>query len=123
MFLHVGAANYRSWFWVNGKKACEHEGGFTSFDCDVTGTLRDGENFIVAAVDNTRLADRVPTLQTDWWNYGGLTRDVALVEVPGQVAALLFEGQRQPFMEDLEVQSQQGAADLAFEGVATRLRG
>src|SRR5271165_2880139 len=36
VFLHVGAANYRSWFWVNGKKACEHEGGFTAFNCEVT---------------------------------------------------------------------------------------
>ncbi len=26
VFLHVGAANYQSWFWVNGKKVCEHEG-------------------------------------------------------------------------------------------------
>jgi beta-glucuronidase len=35
-------------------------------------------------VDNTRLADGIPTLQTDWWNYGGLTRDVSLIEVPEQ---------------------------------------
>ena len=82
VFLHIGAANYRSWFWVNGRKVCEHEGGFTSFDCEVTAALHDGENFIVAAVDNTRLADGVPTLQTDWWNYGGLTRDIFLVAVP-----------------------------------------
>ena len=82
VFLHVGAANYRSQLWVNGKKVCEHEGGFTSFDCEVTATLRDGQNFIVAAVDSTRLADGVPTQQTDWWNYGGLTRDVSLVELP-----------------------------------------
>lgn len=82
VFLHVGAANYRSRLWVNGKKVCEHEGGFTSFDCEVTATLHDGQNFIVAAVDSTRLADGVPTQQTDWWNYGGLTRDVSLVEVP-----------------------------------------
>lgn len=53
VFLHIGAANYRSWFWVNGMKVCEHEGGFTSFDCEVTAALHDGENFIVAAVDNT----------------------------------------------------------------------
>ena len=44
--------------------------------------LNDGDNFAVIAVDNTRLADGVPTLQTDWWNYGGITRDVSLVEVP-----------------------------------------
>ena len=34
-------------------------------------------------VDATRRRDGVPALDTDWWNYGGLTRDVCLVEVPG----------------------------------------
>ncbi|MBV9489751.1 MAG: beta-glucuronidase [Verrucomicrobia bacterium] len=83
-FFHVGAANYRACVWVNGQKACEHEGGFTPFDCEVTGLLRDGDNFVVLIVDNTRLADGIPTLQTDWWNYGGLTRDVSIVEVTEQ---------------------------------------
>ncbi|MEO8735911.1 MAG: glycoside hydrolase family 2 TIM barrel-domain containing protein [Edaphobacter sp.] len=83
-FIHFGAANYRSFVWVNTKKVCEHEGGFTPFDCDVTGVVKAGDNFVVVAVDNTRLADGVPTLQTDWWNYGGLTRDVSLVDVPSQ---------------------------------------
>jgi beta-glucuronidase len=82
VFLHVGAANYRSWFWVNGKKVCEHEGGFTSFNCEVTSVLHAGNNFVVAAVDNTRREDNVPTLETDWWNYGGLTREVSLIEMP-----------------------------------------
>jgi beta-glucuronidase len=82
IFLHIGAANYRSWFWVNGKKVCEHEGGFTSFNCDLTAAVHDGDNFVVAAVDNTRLEDGVPGLETDWWNYGGLTRNVSLIEVP-----------------------------------------
>jgi beta-glucuronidase len=81
-FLHVGAANYRSWFWVNGQAVCEHEGGFTSFNCDVTAVLHPGANFVVAAVDNTRHEDGVPTLETDWWNYGGLTRTISLIEVP-----------------------------------------
>jgi beta-glucuronidase len=82
LFLHVGAANYKSWFWVNGKKVCEHEGGFTSFNCEVTAAVHSGDNFVVAAVDNTRREDGVPTLKTDWWNYGGLTRTVSLIEAP-----------------------------------------
>jgi len=82
VFLHVGAANYRSWFWVNGQKVCDHEGGFTSFNCEVTAVLHSGANFIVAAVDNTRHEDGVPTLETDWWNYGGLTRSISLIELP-----------------------------------------
>jgi len=82
LYLHVGAANYRSWFWVNGKKVCEHEGGYTSFNCEVTSVVHAGDNFVVAAVDNTRHEDNVPTLETDWWNYGGLTRSVSLIELP-----------------------------------------
>ena len=82
VFLHVGAANYHSWFWVNGTKVCEHEGGFTAFNCDVTAAIHSGGNFVVAAVDNPRQADNVPTLQTDWWNYGGLTREVSLISAP-----------------------------------------
>ncbi len=82
IYLHVGAANYRSWFWVNGQKVCEHEGGFTAINCDVTAAVHAGSNFVVAAVDNTRLEDGVPDLETDWWNYGGLTREVSLIEVP-----------------------------------------
>ena len=81
-FLHVGAANYRAYVFVNGIKICQHEGGFTPFDCDATSVLHAGHNFVVIAVDNTRLRDGVPTLKTDWWNYGGLTRDVSLIEVP-----------------------------------------
>jgi beta-glucuronidase len=54
VFLHVGSANYRSYFWVNGQKVCQHEGGFTTFDCEVTSALKDGANDIVAAVDNQR---------------------------------------------------------------------
>lgn len=82
VFFHVGAANYRSYVWVNGKSACEHEGGFTAFDCEITDLVRQGGNFVVVAVDSTRLPDGAPTTQTDWWNYGGLTRDVSLVDVP-----------------------------------------
>ena len=81
-FLHVGAANYISHAWVNGKKACDHEGGFTPFDCEVTSLLRNGGNFVVIYVSNQRTRDGAPTLNTDWWNYGGLTRDVSLIEMP-----------------------------------------
>lgn len=82
VFLHIGAANYRAYVWVNGQKICDHEGGFTSFDCETTRALRDGNNFVVMAVDDTRLADGIPALETDWWNCGGVTGDVSLVEVP-----------------------------------------
>ena len=82
VFLHIGAANYFSMVGVNGTVVCEHEGGFTSFNCEVTPVLREGENFVVIYVNNARKPEAVPALSTDWWNYGGLTRDMRLVEVP-----------------------------------------
>jgi beta-glucuronidase len=81
-FLHFGGANYCSRVYLNGKKLGEHEGGFTPFDFEVTDTVRDGENFVVVEVNNTRRPDGIPSMNTDWWNYGGLERDVDLVDVP-----------------------------------------
>jgi len=81
-FFHVGAANYLAQVFINGQKACEHEGGFTPFDCEVTNLVHDGDNFVVVHVNDQRKRDGVPTLNTDWWNYGGLTRDVSLIETP-----------------------------------------
>ncbi|MGD0294967.1 MAG: glycoside hydrolase family 2 TIM barrel-domain containing protein [Terracidiphilus sp.] len=81
-FFHIGAANYKAILWVNGSQVCMHEGGFTPFDCEVTKLLHPGKNFAVVAVDDTRQADGVPTQNTDWFNFGGLTRDVSLVDVP-----------------------------------------
>jgi beta-glucuronidase len=81
-FLHVGAANYRSHVWVNQRRVCDHEGGYTPFDCEVTAVLQPGSNFVVIAVDATRLIDGIPSVGIDWFNYGGLTRDVSLVTVP-----------------------------------------
>jgi beta-glucuronidase len=81
-FLHIGAANYRSHVWVNAKRICDHEGGYTPFDCEATAVLHAGSNFVVIAVDATRMADGIPSVGIDWMNYGGLTRDVSLVTVP-----------------------------------------
>ena len=82
VFLHIGAANYTAHAFVNDVRVCDHEGGFTPFDCEITDAVKDGANFVVIAVDNTRALDHVPTIKSDWWNYGGLTRDVSIVEVP-----------------------------------------
>jgi len=97
VFLHIGAANYRSVVWVNAQRVCQHEGGFTPFDCEVTSIIREGQNFVVIAVDSTRTASGVPGLRTDWYNYGGLTRDVSLVELP------------QNFIDDYELHLDRGA--------------
>ena len=79
--LYFGAVNYDTFVYVNGKLAGHHVGGFTPFNFDVTDMLREGDNFVVLKVDNKRHAEAVPTQIFDWWNYGGITRDVLLVDV------------------------------------------
>lgn len=81
-FLYFGAVSYRCKVYLNGKEIAEHEGGFTPFEVDVTNELRKGDNFLVVEVNNRRTKDAIPALAFDWWNYGGITRDVMLVTVP-----------------------------------------
>ena len=81
-FVYFGAVNYQATVFLNGVLVGEHQGGFTPFNFEVTDLLRETGNFLIVRVDNKRLREGVPTLNTDWWNYGGLTRRVRLVTVP-----------------------------------------
>jgi len=81
-FLYFGAVNYEAHVYLNGKKLGMHKGGFTPFQFDVTQALQKGANTLVVKASNVRQQDEIPTLNTDWWNYGGITRDVLLAEVP-----------------------------------------
>ena len=82
LFLHFGACNYLAAVYLNGEELSEHEGGFTPFDFEITDRIRTRGNFLVVKINNTRGKDQVPTTNTDWWNYGGITRPVTLVEEP-----------------------------------------
>jgi beta-glucuronidase len=80
--LHFGAVNYHATIYLNGKKIGAHEGGFTPFQFDITDTVKPGLNSLVAKVDNHRERDQIPTVNTDWWNYGGITRSVKVLKYP-----------------------------------------
>ncbi len=82
LFVYFGAANYESDTYLNKKKLGKHIGGFTSFQYEITQLVKDSTNSLVVKVDNKRKREGVPTLNTDWWNYGGITRDVMIVEEP-----------------------------------------
>jgi beta-glucuronidase len=82
LFVYFGAANYFADVYLNGEKIGQHEGGFTPFNFEITKLVRGTGNSLIVKVDNKRRRDAVPTLMTDWWNYGGLTRHVKLVETP-----------------------------------------
>ena len=80
LILYFGGVNYESIVYVNGILIGKHIGGFTPFNFDITKRLRNGENFIILKIDNKRKIENIPTLIFDWWNYGGITRNVYLLE-------------------------------------------
>jgi len=99
LFIYFGGANYVADVYLNGQKLGRHEGGFTPFNFEITSIAKNKDNFLVVKVDNKRRRDAVPTLNTDWWNYGGLTRSVTLIEEP------------ETFIQDYVIQLKKGSQD------------
>jgi len=81
-YIYFEAVNYEAKVYLNGEYLGEHKGGFTPFQFDVSGRLKEKDNFLIVKVDNKRLKDAIPTVNSDWWNYGGITRSVYLIDVP-----------------------------------------
>jgi beta-glucuronidase len=82
VFVHFGAVNYLADVYLNGERLGSHEGGFTPFQFEITEKVRAGNNVLIVRTNNQRRADGLPALDYDWWNYGGITREVNLVETP-----------------------------------------
>ena len=82
LFVYFGAANYETVAGLNGRKIGKHTGGYTPFNFEITGMVKEHDNSLVVKVDNRRKPEGVPTVNCDWWNYGGITRSVLLVETP-----------------------------------------
>ena len=99
LFLYFGAANYKAEVYLNGTKLGVHEGGFTPFNFEITSIIQPKDNYLVVKVDDKRIKEGIPTINTDWWNYGGITRDVKLIEEPST------------FIQDYEVQLSKGSTN------------
>jgi beta-glucuronidase len=82
VMLAVGAAAYEARIYLNGQPLGRHRGGSTPFSVELTQSLVEGRNRIQIAVDNRRLSSRIPPERFDWFNYGGLYREIGLVRLP-----------------------------------------
>lgn len=96
-FVYFGAVNYIAEVYLNGKKLGSHEGGFTPFQFEVTDVLKEGTNKLIVRVNAQRKEEYIPAMNYDWWNYGGITRDVSLIETP------------KTFIEDYFIQLKKGS--------------
>lgn len=79
--IYFGAVNYHASVYLNGKKIGVHEGGFTPFQFAIKDAIKSGVNSLVVKVDNHRERDQIATINPDWWNYGGITRSVKVIQV------------------------------------------
>lgn len=55
VILHIGASDFETAVWLNGKEAGKHKGGYTPIDIDITDILKHGKNtLVIRCYDNNR---------------------------------------------------------------------
>lgn len=119
--LRIGAANYVCRVFVNGKYVGMHRGGSTPMFWEITDCLKE-ENRIILVVDATRRSTQVPTENTDWFNYGGIYRDIELLILPNVFIkdfriGLIKGSEFSKIAVDVQMSEKvSGTADLKIEG-------
>lgn len=81
VFLMFEGAQYECRVWLNEQYIARHLGGSTPFSVEITQHLQQN-NRIVVMVNNQRKPENLPAMNTDWFNYGGLYRSVAIYRLP-----------------------------------------
>ena len=76
---------------VNGKTAGIHQGSFTAFAYEITGFLKASGNVLTVIADNSYTSD-VPPISGDFSMFGGLYRDVWLIETDPVCISPLVDG-------------------------------
>ena len=66
--------------YLSGKHLGKHKGGFTPFQFELTNVATEGGNRLIVKADNQRRKDGLQSFGYDWFNYGGVTREVYLVK-------------------------------------------
>ncbi len=121
--LRVGAANYLARVFLNGQLLGMHKGGSTPFFVDLTPAVHADRNRLLIEVDSTRRPDQVPMSHYDWFNYGGLYREISLVTVPAAHVAdfgIGLDPQTGKVFADVTVSEKvTGAAEIAIAGGPT----
>lgn len=80
--LEFGSVMTKADVWLDGKWIGEHYGAFTQFEF-IVNDVKAGEHTLVVRADSTIDALSFPQRYTDWFNYGGIARDVEANELNG----------------------------------------
>lgn len=82
IFLNFHGIQYEGFIFMNKHYIGCHKGGSTGFCVEITDEILNGDNRILVVADNTRRSHQLPALNTDWFNYGGIYRDIEIIRVP-----------------------------------------
>ncbi|MEM0993999.1 MAG: glycoside hydrolase family 2 TIM barrel-domain containing protein, partial [Bacteroidota bacterium] len=81
--LYFEGSNISTDVYVNEQYAGSHIGGYVGFEIDITEQVKKGlKNTISIRVDNSYNRDIIPSQKSDFFIYGGITRDVWLKILP-----------------------------------------
>ncbi len=61
--------------WLDGDKIGEHYGAFSQFEF-IVNNVKEGEHTLVVRADSRADKQSIPQKKVDWFNYGGIARDV-----------------------------------------------
>ena len=67
--VHFGAVDYKAYIYVNSELAMTHEGGYTSFECDITKYIKDGENILTVCAEDDVRSGRQPVGKQSYQYY------------------------------------------------------
>ena len=89
-YIEINGANSSADLYVGGKKYAHHDGGYSTWRCDITDAIVQ-KTMIVIAVDNAPSTTVYPQV-ADFTFYGGLYRDVNIIGVPASHFDLDYYG-------------------------------
>jgi beta-galactosidase len=80
--LYFEGINITSEIFMNGEKVGSHIGGYIGFTINVSNAIKNGTNEIVVRADNSYDPEVIPSQKSDFFIFGGITRDVWLQTKP-----------------------------------------
>ena len=90
-YVEFRGANSQAKVFLGDTPITAHDGGYSTFRADLTMALRDGARTLSVIVDNSPSSTVYPQM-ADFTFYGGLYRDVKLIEVPKEHIDLEYLG-------------------------------
>ena len=118
VYLELCGANATAKVYVNGRAAGQHEGGFSTYRCDITPYIKKGKALITIEVDN-RNNNYVYPQMADFTFFGGIYRDVNLIIVDKAHFELDYFGS--PAIAVTPVVNDDGSADVTVESFAVNV--